>query len=116
MGHWIVKNKKIVEVDLMTWAKWFQENHHSPDRIVKQETLANGYEISTVFLGIDHNFMDTGDPLLFETMVFKPKRKKITLGKRTRMVREDADMNRYHTWQEAEKGHQEMVKRWELVK
>lgn len=28
------------------------------------------FYISTVFLGIDHNFLGKGGPILFETMVF----------------------------------------------
>ena len=42
-------------------------------KIVKQETI-DGYFISTVFLGIDHDwnnaYNDGGKPLLFETMIF----------------------------------------------
>lgn len=38
------------------------------NRIVAQETI-NGYFISTVFLGLDHNF-GLGRPILFETMIF----------------------------------------------
>lgn len=50
------------------------------------------YSVSTVFLGIDHNFSDCGDPLLFETMIF------------------DKDWNslyceRCSTWAEAEVHH-----------
>ncbi|HEY9373379.1 hypothetical protein [Streptomyces sp.] len=32
----------------------------------------NGYRVSTVWLGADHNFMAAGPPLLFETMIFGP--------------------------------------------
>lgn len=34
------------------------------------------YYISTVWLGIDHNFSDGGPPLLWETMVFEQKKGK----------------------------------------
>lgn len=34
-------------------------------------TTACGYRISTVWLGLDHNFSGKGPPLIFETMVFK---------------------------------------------
>ncbi|HEY4383371.1 MAG TPA: hypothetical protein VGN34_02695 [Ktedonobacteraceae bacterium] len=50
--------------------------------------------VSTVFIGLDHNFRG-GDPLLFETMIFND--------------REDLHCNRYHTWGEAEAGHAEAV-------
>jgi hypothetical protein len=37
--------------------------------IVKQEDVS-GARISTVFLGVDHSFTQTGPPILWETMVF----------------------------------------------
>lgn len=41
---------------------------------VEKTTLDNGdIIISTVFLGIDHNFGDNGPPVLFETMIFAGK-------------------------------------------
>jgi hypothetical protein len=36
-------------------------------------TPIGDYRVSTVFLGIDHNFSDEGEPLLFETMIFGGK-------------------------------------------
>lgn len=50
--------------DVMEWVEWFKKT----DRRVAN-TIINESRISTVFLGIDHNFGD-GEPLLFETMVF----------------------------------------------
>ena len=47
------------------WAHWFE----SANRIVQQQWVGN-YYVSTVFLGIDHNFSGSGAPILFETMVF----------------------------------------------
>lgn len=32
--------------------------------------FVNGYCVSTVFLATDHNWFGSGEPLLFETMVF----------------------------------------------
>ena len=63
--------------------------------------MSNGKWVSTVFLGIDHNFWGKGKPLIFETMVFPNK---IDL--------DELDMDRYSTWGEAEKGHKKMVKKW----
>jgi len=68
----------------------------SGDRFVKQ-TEKDGVKVSTVFLGLDHRFCEEGDPLLFETMVFGGE--------------SDSHMDRYCTWEEAEKGHEEMVKK-----
>jgi hypothetical protein len=40
-------------------------------KILKQEKVAHGKKwISTVWIGIDHNFSEVGPPLIFETMVF----------------------------------------------
>lgn len=41
------------------------------DRIVRK-TYFPGVEVSTIFLGLDHNWGD-GPPLLFETLVFGGK-------------------------------------------
>lgn len=47
--------------------------------------------ISTVFLGLDHNYLPDGPPILFETMVF---------------VGGDGEQcQRYATWDEAAVGH-----------
>jgi len=73
LGKYILKGKKIVEcADLFEWAEWFEE---SKNRIIKQETLNNGLEVSTIFLGLNHNFSGKGKPVLFETMVFEPLKK-----------------------------------------
>jgi hypothetical protein len=56
------------------------------------------YSVSTVFLGIDHNF-GGGPPLLFETMVFHTGIDEA----------EDAPVQRYSTWEQAEAGHNEIV-------
>ncbi len=94
--HYILKDKKVVVVDdVLEWGKWFQK----ADRTVKKTNLLDGKRVSTVFLGLDHNF-GQGDPLLFETMVFPPD------------SLSELDMDRYSTWDEAEKGHDKMVKKW----
>jgi hypothetical protein len=51
--------------DPMEWAQWFEKAH----RTVKQEKIGP-YLVSTVFLGLDHNFGHDGPLILFETMVF----------------------------------------------
>jgi len=56
------------DAGLIEWAKDFED---FPKRIVRQETLPNGYYISTVWLGLDHRW-DAGPPLIFETMVWGP--------------------------------------------
>ena len=66
MRHYIlVGQSPVVEPDLMTWMEWYEH----ADRIVAQTEVPGGV-VSTVFLGLDHNFSRTGPPLLFETMAF----------------------------------------------
>lgn len=55
-----------VPATLLEWAKWF-ETH---DRHVANDVI-NGKRISTVFMGLDHNFGDDGKLEIFETMVFQ---------------------------------------------
>lgn len=81
--------------DLMKWAAWFE----TADRKVKATELPNDVKVSTVFLGLDHNWINGGDPILFETMVFGGVL--------------DREQDRYSTWKQAEKGHEEMVKKAE---
>jgi hypothetical protein len=56
--------------DFMQWALLFEEGK---DRIVAQTETLYGEKLSTVFLGMDHSF-GCGPPLIFETMLFAPKR------------------------------------------
>jgi hypothetical protein len=92
-GRYILKGKTPVpEPDLLKWAQWFEEANN---RVVKQDTI-NGYFVSTVFLGLDHDFGFGGAPILFESMVF---------GGRTEI------MDRYCTWEQAERGHKQIVRR-----
>jgi hypothetical protein len=54
-----------VPADLETWGCWFETN----DRTVARTELS-GKLISTVFLGLNHNFSEEGPPEIFEPMVF----------------------------------------------
>jgi hypothetical protein len=78
--------------NLMYWAKWFE----TANRRVAL-TKKDSFEVSTVFLGLDHNFGHSGPPLLFETMVFGGPL--------------DQEQERYSTWEEAKVGHKSMVKK-----
>jgi hypothetical protein len=53
------------EPNLIKWAMWFEKT----DRSVAQTKIGEAV-VSTVFLGVDHNFNPTGPPILWETMVF----------------------------------------------
>ena len=69
--------------DSLEWAKWFQTANRRicldviPLRSLFLRILrllfflpTRGGYLSTVFLGIDHNFSYEGPPILFETMAF----------------------------------------------
>ena len=92
----ILDGKKVVPIaDVLAWGRWFE----TADRVVKKDTLPNGKRVSTVFLGINHQF-GVREPLWFETMVFPKKNYR------------ELDMERYTTWEEAEKGHKQMIQKW----
>lgn len=93
-NRYILVNKKIKQVPLLEWVEWMKK----PENKRVAENTVGKYWISTVFLSLDHNFGE-GKPLLFETMVFKGN-----------LI--DLDMARYSTYEEAEKGHKKMVKKW----
>jgi len=72
-GHFILVDGKIKEVSLMEWARWFEDfENRRVDRtdISNEPNYPGGDYISTVFLGLDHNFSGGERPILFETMVF----------------------------------------------
>ena len=64
----LVEGKPVEEPDLLKWAGWFEKNK----RIVRQHYFY-GFPfrlVSTVFLGLDHNYFSKGPPILWETMIF----------------------------------------------
>jgi hypothetical protein len=75
---------------LLPWAQWME----TADRQVKL-SIQGDVRVSTVFLGLDHSFRDSGPPILFETMAF--------------IGHESAGQERYSTWEEAEAGHARWV-------
>lgn len=75
--------------DTEKWGKWFESaNRHVARTVIDHIT------ISTVFLGIDHQW-DAGPPLLFETMVFGGEF--------------DGEQERYSSYTDASIGHSKMV-------
>ena len=69
-------------------------------KVVARTALPGGVWVSTVWLGMDHSFGNSGPPLIFETMVFGPE------------DMTDLDVMRYPTEDEARAGHDLMVTRW----
>jgi hypothetical protein len=95
---------RCVDDDLIGWAEWMQ----TADRHVA-DTRHELFRVSTVFLGLDHQF-DRGPPILFETMAFlrtgDPNAEDIL-----DRCDESIDCVRYATWEDAEIGHKAMVRR-----
>jgi hypothetical protein len=80
--------------DVMVWARFFERR----DRILKQdfvEGARGGVGVSTVFLGLDHNWSGVGPPVLWETLVFGTPL--------------DGEMRRYTSKADALRGHAEML-------
>lgn len=104
IGTYILdENHQPVKADTLTWARWHED---WDNRSVKQ-TYTEHYHISTVCLGIDHGW-GKGRPVLFETMVFG---KNVVSIKTRQGSGIEHDQERYCTWEEAEKGHDQMVRR-----
>ena len=59
----------VLERDFGRWSDWYER---SENRVLKHDTPFRGVRVSTIFLGIDHNFNfnRSGPPLLWETMIF----------------------------------------------
>lgn len=50
--------------DTDAWGRWFEGSR------VGLKTEINGAVVSTIFLGLDHGFPGTDEPILWETMIF----------------------------------------------
>jgi len=86
----------ILEEDLFEWAKWY-ETRETTCRVAWTE-IANAGVVSTIFLGLDHGFMQDR-PVLFETMS--------KFGANADWG--DDYFDRYSTWDEALAGHNRIV-------
>lgn len=86
-----------IRVSVREWARWFEADREAGEaerRRVGWRTYGDGtVRVSTVFLGLDHDFLGTGPPILWETMIFWPGH--------------DLDMfqRRYRSRVDAERGH-----------
>jgi hypothetical protein len=88
----LVDRKPVPEPDLLKWAAWIKDREKS---IVAQTEIGNIF-VSTIFLGLDYNFLGNGEPILFETMAFK--------GGESLDIQE-----RCCTWEQAEAQHRLVV-------
>ena len=91
----LIGQTPVPEPSLSKWGEWMEHG----DRVVAQTEIPGGM-ISTVFLGLDHQFSmnPAAPPMLFETMVF--------------LDGEGTDCERCATWLEAEMQHAATVQEW----
>jgi len=85
--------------DTLEWARLLEDQEY---RRVAETTLPDGKWVSTVWLGLNHNYGEWR-PLIFETMVFTSKGS------------DDLDCERYATEDEAIAGHKQVVEKWSKV-
>jgi hypothetical protein len=66
--YYILNDDKTIRPvkDVLTWARWFEDRL---DRRVVAHTMIDEVFVSTIFLGLDHNFRYKGPPIVFETMI-----------------------------------------------
>jgi hypothetical protein len=106
--YYILIDKITVPSTFQGWCDWCEAYWDSGDRIVAY-TKTDIIEVSTVFLGINHNFrFDGSAPLLFETMAFHKldaPRKVFNL----EVEWDGQECMRCSTWEEAELQHRLMV-------
>lgn len=94
MKHYILDpENNIVEAPLETATAFFK---HTRRFIARTSFMEETVTISTVFLVFDHNFSNSGDPVLFETML---------LGHDDM----DEDQWRFTSWQQAVDHHHNLV-------
>ena len=89
------KDHTVRKVPMLEWAEWSEKDREN--KRVALTKVDEHTEVSTVFLGLDHNFSESGPPLIFETMVFGG------------VMGEECD--RYSTWDQAVAGHEAMLAR-----
>lgn len=90
-GFWILAEDgrtPILTNDMKLVSRMF--NDHEKKVVGRNRDEERDITVSTVFLAFDHGW-EPGKPVLFETMVFGGE--------------DDGYIRRYHTWEEAERGH-----------
>jgi hypothetical protein len=94
-GQDLYYDRKGRPVDAATWGRL----HADREYCVLAQHWVRGWMVSTVWLGLDHNFAFKGPPVIFETMIFAPD--DVTIGREDREADGDAfgtaltDLDRY---------------------
>lgn len=97
MGNYFDKDGSLITLD--EWAHKFEDFEYKSIGA----DVVGPWNVSTVWLGLDHSFGEPGGPLIFESMVFPD-------GEWS-----DVDMNRYATLEDAKAGHVALVEKWKHI-
>lgn len=84
-------------ITMERWVAAFEGERHIGNSVLR--IRGNWYRVSTVWLGLNHNWNPSGPPLIYETMIFEEP------------GRSDVAMWRYSTGEQAIRGHMRAV-RW----
>ena len=79
------------EINIHIWHSLFSDQKYQ----TIEKTVVNKLFVSTIWLGLDHNYLGKGDPLIFETCVFAEEQSQI--------------VGRYSTEEQAIEGHRKAV-------
>jgi len=92
-------NHKPVKVDANTWSAWFENFANRRVAETEGEDSLGKWRLSSVCLGLDLSWGDSGPPILFETMLFRMDHD----------APDDQDCWRFATWDEAMSHHRRKV-------
>lgn len=95
MYYKLDENKNVIPSSLEEYSNFVEGEFPTNYKHVGDDTI-DGKRISTVFIGLCHNFNPRNNiPIVFETMIFKSDKA--------------IYQRRYSTWKEAEEGHQKAI-------
>jgi hypothetical protein len=75
LDHGLYYDRKGRPIGMLDWVRLVEDRDYS---VIAQHWV-RGWKVSTVWLGLNHNFTFKGAPVIFETMIFAPK--DVTVGR-----------------------------------
>lgn len=102
LGHWYDRQGN--RITMLEWGRLYEQE----DYVRVGLTEIGPYVVSTVWLGLDNNFVDDGHPILFETLVFTKSAWEADRTEEDHELLLEIDGQRYHTEQEAMRGHEDI--------
>jgi len=104
-------NKEGEPIDLKEWSRlrsYFDYRFVGQTYVGRKKNSKKRKMVSTIWLGINHSFLDGEDPVIFETMIFVTQKGKVDFT--------ELYCKRYHTLAEASEGHAKAVKLAKTIK